>query len=203
MKKIDLNALDGLMTYSEYRSQMQGIVDKGVDHDLGYSQVMVDYTVLNHQRMARWERKLKLENLKLIGPMNEGYTLLVITEGWCGDAAHINPVLNKVAGANPGLSLLFINRDWHLDIMDSFLTNGGRSIPKAVLLDGKGGVISTWGPRPSELQAMYLDKRKETPDYAELSIWLQKWYNKDKGQTTAMEVISWLEVNTVAAIPQD
>ena len=203
MKRIDLNSLEGLMNYDEYRDQMQEVVDQGVDHELGYSQALVDYTILNHQRMSRWERRLKFDNLRLIDDVKDRFTLLVITEGWCGDAAHINPVLHKVAEANSGLSLKFINRDTHLDIMDAFLTSGGRSIPKAILLDAEGSVVSSWGPRPSELQEVYMEKRKETQDYAELSIWLQKWYNKDKGQTTAKEFISWIEVNTVAAIPQD
>ena len=79
-------------------------------------------------------------------------------------------------------------RDDNLEIMDLFLTNGGRAIPKTVLLDEDFQVLGTWGPRPSE--AMALVKRiKSDPAIAHTySQEVHKWYTQDKQQNIQAEL---------------
>ena len=58
---------------------------------------------------------------------------LVISEGWCGDAAHSLPVMNKMAELNPNIEMRVVLRDQHETLMNQFLTNGGKSIPKLII----------------------------------------------------------------------
>jgi hypothetical protein len=93
----------------------------------------------------------------------------------------------------PLITLRILLRDNNLDIMDAYLTNGGRSIPKLIAFDAKfDKVFFTWGPRPVALQEE-IDKLKtlETlfPAIAEMS---QKWYNKDRGRHVQEELLNCL-----------
>ena len=77
--------------------------------------------------------------------------------------------------------------------MDLFLTSGGRSIPKTVLLDDNGEVLGTWGPRPEE--AMDLVKRiKSDPAIAHTySQEVHRWYTQDGTQATQAELaVLWV-----------
>jgi hypothetical protein len=74
-------------------------------------------------------------------------------------------------------------RDEHPKLMDAFLTNGSRSIPKLIAFDTQfGEIIGDWGPRPSVATALVNDYKAKhgelTPEFKQD---LQLWYNKDKG----------------------
>jgi hypothetical protein len=121
-------------------------------------------------------------------------TWLVITEAWCGDAAHNLPFMAKMADLMQQVSLRIVLRDENLELMDLFLTNGARSIPKLIRLDENLEVIGTWGPRPATLQAMVMENKKsQAYTYAEFSEVVQTWYNKNKGQEIEQEFIALLE----------
>ena len=197
MTEINTKLLSGKLTYPEYLNQMRLLLEEGAQNHLDYSSALLEYTQLNLVRMERWDKRLRFEELDL--GLKSPVELMVITEGWCGDAAHITPVFQKVAEANPLLTLFFINRDQHLEIMDAFLTNGGRSIPKAILLDSQGRVLGSWGPRPNELQTIFMEMR-QSEDYQpeEAKVFIQKWYNKDKGLQTLNELKEWIRRRLVA-----
>ncbi len=109
----------------------------------------------------------------------------MITEGWCGDAAQILPVLNAMASVNPLIQLQLVLRDANLELMDQYLTDGtSRSIPKLVVLDTATMEEQfNWGPRPAPLQELYRKMRAEGMDYASISQELHAWYAKDKNCT--------------------
>lgn len=88
--------------------------------------------------------------------------ILGITEDWCGDAMMNNPVLRRVAEA-ADIEVRVVYRDQTLDLMDRYLTNGGRSIPIYLLLNQDGKVIAKWGPRAPKLQEYVMELRKEMP----------------------------------------
>ena len=68
------------------------------------------------------------------------------------------------------------------ELMELFLTNGGKSIPKLIALDKDLNVIDTWGPRPTTATQMVQDyKEKHGSLDPEFKQDLQVWYNKDKG----------------------
>jgi len=121
--------------------------------------------------------------------------VLVITESWCGDAAHVMPAVQKLIAHNNQIEMRVVFRDENPDLMDQFLTNGSRSIAKFIILDKDTlEVRSTYGPRPSEATKL-VNEYKEvhghlTPEFKED---LQRWYNKDKGQTTIVDFMKILK----------
>lgn len=97
--------------------------------------------------------------------------VLVITEDWCGDAMLNNPILARIAEAAQ-FNVRAVYRDEHPELINRYLTNGGRSIPIYLFLDDTGNVLLKWGPRADKLQTYVLDMKatlpsKEAPDFAE------------------------------------
>lgn len=89
--------------------------------------------------------------------------ILVITEDWCGDAMMNNAIVRKIAEA-ANLDIRTVYRDENLELMDQYLTNGGRSIPVYLLLNKDGEVISKWGPRAEMVQKFVMEGRAKFPD---------------------------------------
>ncbi|MFD1203546.1 thioredoxin family protein [Sporosarcina contaminans] len=88
--------------------------------------------------------------------------VLIITEDWCGDAMMNNAILRRIAEA-ADLDVKAVYRDEDTDLIDRYLTNGGRSIPIYLLLDTNGEVIAKWGPRAASIQEDVLERRKQLP----------------------------------------
>ena len=144
----------------------------------------IEYTKLSAARMRRWNKVYKpdasfLDTIK--SKAQPGEKWLIFSETWCGDAAHNLPFIAKWA-SHAGIDLRIILRDEHPDLMEEFLTNGGRSIPKFVRLNHEFTVLGSWGPRPSLLMEAHAE-RKNRPElnYKEWVLYAQDWYNKDKG----------------------
>lgn len=89
--------------------------------------------------------------------------ILAITEDWCGDAMINNPIIRKIAEA-ADVEVRTVLRDADTDLIDRYLTNGGRAIPMYLILNEAGEVITTWGPRAPELQQLVMDYRATLPD---------------------------------------
>ncbi|MFB6257601.1 MAG: thioredoxin family protein, partial [Flavobacteriales bacterium] len=91
-------------------------------------------------------------------------------------------------------------RDQHSDIMDQYLTEGGRSIPKLIALRSSNlEELGTWGPRPKPVQKEMLrikEEYKNAPKKEMIEVLhkgMHKWYAEDKGQTLQEEFLSLLE----------
>jgi hypothetical protein len=122
------------------------------------------------------------------------WRLLVITEDWCGDASNTVPVLARFASEADGVELRVVERDQNTELMDRYLTNGGRAIPVAVLLDGDFEPHGHWGPRPEELQQFVLrEKEKGEMETDELYRETRRWYARDGGETTLRELLDLME----------
>ncbi|QNK62590.1 thioredoxin family protein [Pedobacter sp. PAMC26386] len=179
------------LTYSQYRdlidSLLKGNKTTGDDH----SEAMLHYSKMNVQRMKRVDKTAVLNEgfIQQIDKLKKSYQLLVISEGWCGDAAQIVPIFHKITQFAPDkFSLRFVFRDQHLPLIDAHLTNGGRAIPVLLLLDVQGELISKWGPRPEVLQHLLGDWKTEISDMFELAERLHLWYARDKTQATQQEL---------------
>lgn len=88
--------------------------------------------------------------------------ILVITEDWCGDAMVNTPILMKIAEW-AGIEVRFVYRDQNLELMDQYLTNGGRSIPKFIYLNENFEDVGNWGPRAEPVQMMVDDRKALLP----------------------------------------
>lgn len=164
------------------------------------SEALINYTKLNFSRLKRVFKTTQpsKEVIETVNCLNDKITWLVLTETWCGDAAQNIPVLAKIAEVNPAISLRLIFRDEHLDLMDAYLTNGGRAIPKLICLDEKLNVLGSWGPRPAFIQDWFNEEKvKPNANMEQLKIDLQQKYNHDNGQTAQKEMMllmqKWLK----------
>ncbi|WP_431165751.1 thioredoxin family protein [Tenacibaculum halocynthiae] len=195
MKEIIEKSLSKAMSYDDYKMLVDKLIKEGKSTGENQSDDLLNYSVLNDKRMKRLDKTLhvsskSIENVKRI---KDKQTWLVLTEGWCGDAAQNLPMINKIAKENSNINLQLVLRDENLDLMDGFLTNGGRSIPKLIVLDDKKNVVGTWGPRPSEATAMVKTyKEKNGKLDVEFKKDLQIWYNKNKGRNTEDDLVSLL-----------
>ena len=109
------------------------------------------------------------------------------------------PVVQKMVEYQPNIDLKLIFRDEHLDVMDAFLTNGGRSIPKLIMLDeGSLAELGQWGPRPAPVQEMVIEFKETGGEYSKFSERVQKWYNADRTETVQREFIKLLEAQLSA-----
>ncbi len=195
MKEIIIDSLSKAITYAEYRTLVSELLIEGKSTGDTQSEALYKYSLLNDRRMKRLDKTSKIseETEERLANLQSPQTWLVITEGWCGDAAQNLPVLNKLAHNNENIDLQVVLRDENLELMDKFLTNGGRSIPKLIALDEEKNVLFTWGPRPSTATKMIADYKKENGVVdAVIKEELQVWYNKNKGNNVQEDIISLL-----------
>jgi len=191
-RTVEAEYLQKAISYEALVALFDELVAKGQTTGFDQSEAFVHYTVLNQQRMHRWEKTIQL--LPSVESAMRSITLpqtwLVLTEAWCGDAAHIIPVLHTLAALNPLITLGFVFRDENPELMDRYLTNGvSRSIPKLIAVDTATlEELFTWGPRPAPLQEIFLKMRDEGMAYAAIKEELQRWYNKDKAVTIQQEM---------------
>jgi hypothetical protein len=178
------------MDYQTYRALVDQLLLEGkATGDVTYD---LHYTKMNVQRMSRVDKTASLteELTATIDQLRTTYKFLVITEGWCGDAAQIVPVFNKIATGSLGkIDLKFVLRDKNLPLIDAHLTNGGRAIPVLIILNEEADqVLATWAPRPQVLQELLKEWRQETTEMTILAEKLHGWYAKDKTLSTQAEL---------------
>lgn len=205
MKNIPTTVIEQAYTYESYRTLIDTLFAKNKTTGTDHSAVMLNYTKLNISRMKRLDKRSRLtdETIQQLAKIDRLVIWLVLTEGWCGDAAQIVPVLNHMAAINDNITLRFILRDENLEIADALLTNGARAIPKILVLDAETlEVLTTWGPRPAEMQKMVLDakaaslatedeaKRKAISEASANNLHL--WYAKNKTQAIQEEFLEVL-----------
>ena len=178
------------------------ILNEKLNKDKGEDKLL-DYIYLNVRRMHRIMKQYEPAEylLKLIREMNQPVTWLAISEGWCGDAAHVLPLLFKLSNLSfkPRLKIVF--RDENPELMERFLTNGSRSIPKIIAIDKDGEVITQWGPRPNKAQGIvesYKSGESIYKNYDELTTALQHWYHRDRYLSIEEELIEFIEPQIIA-----
>ncbi|MEL0652048.1 thioredoxin family protein [Algibacter sp. TI.3.09] len=196
------SGLKNSVTYQAYRDLVKNLVEENASTGPVQNEDLANYTRLNDKRMKRWDKTIKIteDDRKQIEAFDKKSTWLVITESWCGDAAHVLPAINKMAELNDNIDMKVVLRDENPELIDAFLTNGGRAIPKVIMIDdATGEVLNTFGPRPSEATNLVNRFKAEngglTPEFKED---LQHWYNKDKGQNIIKDVAKILtEVSSI------
>ncbi|MBI9040055.1 thioredoxin family protein [Lutibacter sp.] len=194
---IESSLLKGL-TYKQYRDTIKNLLQQGLSTGEEQSEALLDYSLLNDKRMDRLDKTLKIseETLNSLKQLHKKFTFLVIAEGWCGDAAQIVPILNLIAENSDLIDLKIVLRDENEELMNQFLTNGSKSIPKTIIIDENNNVINTWGPRPLIATKMVQDyKAKNGVIDAEFKKDLQIWYNKDKGNSTQNDLLKLLKAS--------
>lgn len=196
MQKIISQALENSFSYLEYRQFVSQLISEGKSTGHNQTEDLLGYSKLNETRINRLEKTIKVpeEISVMLNKLDKEYIWLTITEGWCGDAAQIVPVLHKMEEASNKIDLRLVLRDDNDELMQLFLTNGSKSIPKVIILDkNTNDIVATWGPRPEPARKLIADYKKQHGVVDEpVKIELQKWYLKDKGLTTMTELVELL-----------
>ncbi|HET9054562.1 MAG TPA: thioredoxin family protein [Cyclobacteriaceae bacterium] len=173
------------MTFQEYKTYFDNILKKAdTEQQTPYDNPdYLDYTKLNWSRMNRWLKTGKLSGdlLNVIKKINTPQRWIVITEPWCGDAAHNIPFIEMAANHNPLISVSYELRDTAPFLIDQYLTNGTRSIPKLIIRNENGHDLATWGPRPVDCQKVYAALTAENASFEKVKLEIQTWYNGNKG----------------------
>lgn len=188
--------LEEAISYGRFVEMMDEYVEAGATSGPNQSESMAHYTKMNRTRMRRLNKTTKLipEMKAVLDKVDTPQIWLVLVEAWCGDVAQNIPVVQKMVEYNPNISLRLIYRDEHLDVMDAYLTNGGRSIPKLIMLNAENlDELGQWGPRPVPVQAMVMEFKETGGEYSKFSEKVQRWYNADRTETVQREFIKLLE----------
>lgn len=194
MKTAVAKALPNSHSYSGYRKSVSDLLLEGKSSGKEQSEDLTHYSTLNETRMNRLEKTISIavENIEKLQSLKNEYIWLVLAEGWCGDAAQLLPVFNKMAAVSDNIELKVVFRDENEELMSHFLTNGSKSIPKLIVLDKQTlNVEANWGPRPkgaSDLIKNYKEKFGLVDETAKTD--LQLWYLHDKGLGTQKELVA-------------
>jgi len=198
MKSIVAKALFNSYSYSEYRKLVTDLLSDEKSTGNEQSESLTNYSKLNEARMNRLDKTIKIseETSSKLQKLDHPYIWLVISEGWCGDAAQILPIINKMAlESDKKIDLRIVLRDENDDLMKQYLTNGGRAIPKLIVICKEAGIVrADWGPRPKgaiDLMANYKKEFGVIDDKIKTD--LQLWYLADKGIAVQDELMKVME----------
>ncbi len=198
MEQIIKKSLTKAKSYIEYKELILNLLKEGRSTGINQNETLFDFTKLNEKRMKRLDKFSKLSSIteSKAQQIEKDFTWLVLVESWCGDAAQSLPIINKFSEANSKIDLKVILRDENDDLMNRFLTNGSKSIPKLIVIEKNSNkVINTWGPRPKPAVSL-LKEYKEVHGKIDEHIKkeLQYWYHYDKGTSVENELVELLDL---------
>lgn len=183
------------MTFQAYLDQFEEILKSDTPNAPYNDADFFNYAKLNWSRMNRWVKHgiLQTDLTAAINAISSPQQWIVITEPWCGDAAHIVPFLARLAELNSLVTIDFQLRDSAPFLIDNYLTNGGKSIPILVIRDEAGNDLAVWGPRPKACQIVFDELKAKQAEMNELKTALQHWYNEDKGVSLQTELLALIK----------
>lgn len=194
---ITKNELKPSISFQEYMQLTKSIIESK-EPPLPYNDPkMMKYTMQNMERMNRVLNTLSIDQklYNLLHNNQRNMVWVVLTEPWCGDASQIVPALAAFADVASNISFQILLSDTHSEIMDRYLTNGGRSIPKLVCFDeNTWQEIGTWGPRPKSIQQI-VTEQKNNPNlsFGEKVRQIHAWYEENKTRDIQLEFIELLK----------
>lgn len=206
MNSVIFNSITKSSSYKEYRSLTYTYSQEGKTTGLISSPDYINYTKLNESRMHRLDKTIEVtqETKALLENVTKEYIWLVLAESWCGDAAQVVPVINKMAEVTSKIDLRIVLRDENEELMNLFLTNGTKSIPKLIIIEKETGeVIGDFGPRPTQAKQLIIDYKAAHGVVDETAkIELQKWYLADKGISIQNEICALIKATASQNLPE-
>ncbi len=174
------------LTYEQYKKQWKeklGRSLKGLDKR---ARKYHFYSKYNDERAQRVEEHYTMSDAfeAQVDAIDRPQLWMVLTEDWCLDSAYSLPVLYAAESRNTMVDIRILYRDANLDIMDVFLTNESRSIPKLVAFSESGEPLFDWGPRPARLQRLRTEWKESGEPGNIISQKSVEWYEAD----------GWLEI---------
>ncbi len=197
MEKIIKKSLAKAMDYNSFKSLVSELIKQKKSTGKNQSEALLNYSILSERRMKRLDKTIKINSVtkNSILKINKEIIFLILMESWCGDGAQILPILYKMTALSSKIDFKVVLRDENEALMNLFLTNGGKAIPKLLIIEKETlKILQDWGPRPSVATKMVTNYKKENGVLdATFKKNLQVWYNKDKGMTTQSDLVEILE----------
>ena len=194
-KKSMKSYIEKSISFDEYLKLIDDLLAQEKTTGENQSETMFNYAKLNRQRMKRLEKTVQLnESLReKARNVKANWVWIILTEGWCGDAAQNIPIIEKIARENSRIKTRYLLRDENLELMDKYLTFNARSIPKLICLDAETlEEIGTWGPRPKAAMDYFFEMRNQGLEKPQMMENLQRWYLADENQSIQKEFESLL-----------
>lgn len=192
LQKIKAAGLD----YESYKQKIDAIVATANPDVLdALENERLGFTKLNQHRINRVDKTYEPSSMlkELMAKITNHQVWMILTAVWCGDSAQNVPAIVKIASLNPLVEVKLLERDENLEIMDQFLSNGSRSIPKVVAFDEEGRIVFEWGSRPAEVQQIVTDLKGQG---IAKQVWEEKlhlWYARNRSKALEAEMIAKLE----------
>jgi hypothetical protein len=182
------------MNWYNYQQKFTEILN-GTINDTPYNQkVYLEYVKLNQSRTKRWMKRSMIleETNSAIKNITTPLNWILITEPWCGDAAHSTPIIYQIAELSDMINLEIQLRDSNSEI-DRYLSDGNKSIPKLIVRNENNLDLFTWGARPEACQKMVIELKEKSMSSQDKTMRIQQWYNNDRGRSIQNEIISLLK----------
>jgi hypothetical protein len=137
--------------------------DKGIS-----PQQFIDGMNKNQEDFKSWYEQFNWENedqKKFFHSISfrDDLRCLIISAEWCGDVVRNVPVVFK-ALEQTLMPVEVMIMEQFPELMDQFLTGGGKAIPIVIIADTGGFVLAQWGPRPKHVQEVMTKFKQENPD---------------------------------------
>lgn len=191
LKEILQKSIDKAESYTEYSDTIKRLYQAGKHTGEEQKEAYLLYTELNIARSDKWDKRFSItdDTRSLMESLEKPQIWLVINEGWCGDGAHSMPVIHKVAEASKAVDLKVVLRDENPELMDNFLTNGARSIPKLIMMDKETlEVLGTWGSAPKQVKELKKEMKAAGQEPQDINKAVQLWYSRDRGKAIEAEL---------------
>ncbi|MCR6631338.1 MAG: thioredoxin family protein [Magnetospirillum sp.] len=130
-------------------------------------QQFIEGMTKNREKLQEWadsfqwpeEERSYFESLR----NRDDLRCLILAAEWCGDVVRNVPVVLKALEPT-GIPVRILIMEEHPDVMDQFLTMGGKAIPIVIFTDAGGYVLGHWGPRPKHVQEAMTAFKLANPD---------------------------------------
>lgn len=139
-----------------------------------------------------WEKEEHAQFFESLSFRDDLRCMILMAE-WCGDVVRNIPVVFRaMEQASVPTEVLIMEE--HLDVMDQFLTMGGRAVPIVIFTDTGGHVLGQWGPRPQHVQEIMVKFKqdnpdREAPDYQDKIAVARKEMMEQYGEGTAYQTV--------------
>lgn len=185
------------LSYPDYYALVKALHSQGLSTGPNQSEALTHYSGLNLARMRRVEKTTSLlpELRAALDNIERPQHWVLLSEGWCGDAAQLVPLFQLMAEGRDNIRLGIFLRDSYPALMDAFLSGGTRSIPKWIALDAESlQALAEWGPRPDALhQQVVAYKAAPHKAYEDFVEDVHRWYAKDKTLSAQRELAALIE----------
>lgn len=188
------------LTYTAYTEAWEEKLNRSMAELSSDERRYLHYVRYNWERAAAVEQAYtaSAELKEVMAAISSPQLWMVLTDDWCGDSAFSLPIIARAASLSDQVTLRILRRDDNLDIMDQYLTNGSRSIPKLVAFSEDGEELFQWGPRPADAAALREKLIAEGAEGKDVVEQLIGWYEDGGYEDVEEELISCVK----ATVPE-